>query len=158
MEHIKNQDKNMSSRNEMIMRQFPPENSWEKNYRKIIELGQKLPKFNEQYKREKWLIKACQSPLWLKVDKSESGELLFTGDSDGLITKGLLAIFIEFYTKRNPEDILKDKPLFVKELELEQFLSSRRTNGLQALLDQILQYAKAFFVISESSKNIGQKS
>lgn len=148
----------MSNRNKMIMKQFPPENSWEKNYRKIIELGQKLPKFDEKNKKEKWLIKACQSPLWIKAESNEAGDLTFTGDSDGLITKGLLAIFIEFYTKRSPEEILKDEPLFIKELDLEQFLSSRRTNGLHALLDQILQYAKAFFIISKSSKNNRRKS
>lgn len=141
----------MTNRNEIIINHFTSLNSWEKNYRKIIELGQKLPKFDEKNKKEKWLIKACQSPLWLKVDKNLSGQLVFTGDSDGLITKGLLALIIEFYTERNPEEILQDKPLFVKTLDLEQFLSSRRTNGLQALLDQILQYARAFLIISKSS-------
>ena len=143
---------NMTDRNELILKHFSPENSWEENYRKIIKLGQSLKEFNEEDKQEKWFIKACQSPLWLKVDRDEPGQLIFTGDSDGLISKGLLALVIEFYTDRNPEDILQDRPLFIEKMELKQFLSSRRTNGFKALLDQILQYAKVFLMISKSSR------
>ena len=140
----------MTDRNKMIMRHFPPENSWEDNYKKIIELGRQLPPFDEKDKKDKWMIKACQSPLWLKAELSQSGDLIFTGDSEGLISKGLLAMIIKFYTDRKANDILKDQPVFVKELELSQYLSSRRTNGLQAILDQILQYARAFSIILQS--------
>jgi len=138
-------------RNKLILSHFPPKNSWEKNYKKIIELGKKLPKFDKVYKQDKWLIKACQSPLWLKVDRDGTGYLIFTGDSDGLITKGLLAIIIEFYTNRKAEDILKDKPVFIEKLDLVQYLSTRRTNGLQSLLNQILQYAKVYLIMSKAS-------
>ena len=141
----------MTERNKEIMKHFSSQNSWEENYKKIIKLGIKLQKFDEKNKKEKWLIKACQSPLWLKADINDSEELIFTGDSDGLITKGLLAIIIEFYTNRKAQDILKDWPIFIEKLELSQFLSARRTNGLQALLDQIFQYARAFLMISKSS-------
>ncbi len=131
----------------MILKHFPLKNSWEENYRKIIDLGKKLPKFNEEDKLDKWLIKACQSPLWLKAEKDDSGYLIFTGDSTGLISKGLLSIIIEFYTNRKPADILRDRPIFIEKLELSQYLSARRANGLQSLLDQILQYAKAYSII-----------
>ena len=143
----------MSNRNERILKHFPPKNSWEENYKKIIELGRKLPKFNETDKEEKWMIKACQSPLWLKVTSDNRGYLIFTGDSDGLISKGLLALIIEFYSHRTARDILRDQPVFVKKLELEQYLSSRRTNGLQSILDQILQYARAFSIILKDFKS-----
>ena len=141
----------MSERNQSVMKHFPPENSWEDNYRIIIELGQKLPAFDERDKQSKWLIKACQSPLWLKADINKKGRVVFTGDSDALITKGLLALIIEFYTQKEPEEILKDRPIFIEKLDLSQFLSSRRTNGLQAILDQILQYARAFLLLSKPS-------
>ncbi len=141
----------MIDRDQIIMKHFPSDNSWEENYRKIIELGKKLEQFNEEDKQDKWFIKGCQSPLWLKVERSGSGNLIFSGDSEGLITKGILALVIEFYTDKSPEKILKEKPLFIEKLELNQFLSSRRTNGLQALLDQILQYAKVFLLISKPS-------
>ena len=139
-------------RNQRIMSYFPSENTWEENYRKIIELGRKIPKFNKENKKDKWLIKACQSPLWLKPEIQTSGLMLFSGDSEGLVSRGLLALIIEFYTKKTPEEVLKEQPVFIKELELDQFLSARRTNGLQAILDQIFQYARAFLLVAKASK------
>lgn len=141
-----------NDRNQMIMSHFSPENSWEENYKKIIELGKKLEKFEDKDREDKWLIRACQSPLWLKVEKNERGELIFTGDSEALITKGILAIIVEFYTKRTAEEIIKENPVFIEKLKLTQFLSARRSNGIQALLDQIQQYAKAFLILSHSEQ------
>ena len=142
----------MLDTNKKILDYFPEQFSWEKKYKKIISLGQELKNFNEIDKIEKWLIRACQSPLWLKVELSPEGRLLFTGDSESLITKGLLALIIEFYTNQKPEDILKNKPEFIESLDLSQYLSSRRTNGLQALIDQIRKYAQAFLLLSMSQK------
>ena len=132
------------------MEYFPANNTWDENYKKIIELGKTLPAFDTANKKEKWLIKACQSPLWLKAELKPSGKVLFTGDSEGLISKGLLALIIEFYSHKKPKEILEEQPLFIQELNLSQYLSSRRTNGLQAILNQILKYAKAFLVLSQN--------
>lgn len=141
----------MTDRNQLIMSHFPKEQSWEENYKSIIELGKKLPKFDKKEREEKWLIKACQSPLWLKVEfNPKSKELFFTGDSEGLITKGILAMIIQFYTQRTAQEILESRPEFIEKLELNQYLSAQRTNGLQALLEQIFQYARAFLAISQS--------
>ena len=142
----------MLNRNHRIMEHFPSQSAWEENYKKIIKLGQNLPAFDTQNKQEKWLIKACQSPLWLKADINSSGEVVFVGDSEGLISKGLLALIIEFYNHRKPEEILEDRPQFIQDLNLSQYLSARRTNGLQAILDQILKYAKAFLILSKSKE------
>ncbi len=150
----------MTDRNKMIMQIFPPENTWEKNYRAIIDFGKKLEKFNEEDKKDKWLIKACQSPLWLKPEMGDSGQIIFMGDSEGLITKGILAIIIKFYTKRTAQEILQDPPLFIEQLQLSRYLSLRRTNGIGSLLDQVLQYARAFSALSSAPNPafIGQKS
>ena len=138
----------MTKRNKTIMSWFPPENSWEQHYKKIIALGRNLPPFPEESKQDRWLIRACQSPLWLKPERAAGGELIFAGDSEALISKGLLALIIFFYTNRKPEEILQDKPLFIERLQLDRFLSARRTNGLNALLQQSLHYAKAFSLLS----------
>ena len=142
----------MSSRNEQILKAFDSLSTWEQKYKKIIAWGQKLPPFTPEDKTDKWLIKACQSPLWLKVSQGPKGELIFTGDSSALIPKGVLALIIDFYSGRQPLEILQDQPEFIQKLDLSQYLSSRRTNGLQALLDQILNYAQVFLRISQSDK------
>ena len=105
----------MTKRNDQILKQFEKTKTWEEKYKKIIELGRKLPAFDEEFKEDKWLIKACQSPLWLKVEEKK-GKLHFTGDSEALISKGLLALAIEFYTNKSPQEILMEKPSFIKKL------------------------------------------
>ena len=139
------------------MRRFSSQSKWDDNYKKIIEQGKQLPAFPAKDKQDKWLIKACQSPLWLKVELNSSEELIFTGDSEGLISKGLLALIIEFYNGKKAKEILKDQPRFIQDLRLDQYLSSRRTNGLQAILNQILQYAKAFLILSQTKQPIFKK-
>lgn len=150
--------KTMKDRNQEILKQFPPENSWEENYRKIIHLGKQLPKFPSEDRLEKWQIKACQSPLWLKAELSPKGLALFSGDSEGLISKGLLALIITFYNEQRPKEILQAKPEFIEKLELSQYLSARRSNGLSSILDQILQYAKAFLILSDSTALYGSST
>ena len=141
----------MLNRNQKIMSHFTSQNSWDENYKKIIELGKQLPNFDNTNKQEKWLIKACQSPLWLKAELNPSGEVIFTGDSEGLISKGLLALIIEFYNYKKPKEILEEPAHFIQNLNLSQYLSARRTNGLQAILNQILKYAKAFLILSQAN-------
>ena len=139
----------MEDRNQRILSRFPPESSWEERYKTIIAMGRALPPFKEEDKTPERLIKGCQSRLWLKAEMNSQGKAVFTGDSEGLITKGILALMIDFYSLRDPEDILRAKALFLEELELSRYLSSRRTNGLQSLLDQIKNYARAFFILSK---------
>ena len=136
----------MKDRNKKILNHFQDKKTWEERYKKIIDLGKKLPSFDEEFKIDKWLIPACQSPLWLKVEEKK-GLLFFTGDSEALISKGLLALAIEFYTEKSPQEILNTSPRFIKDLELETYIQARRTNGFKALIEQILQYARAFSLI-----------
>ena len=134
----------MDERNLKILSFFSLEDSWEKRYSKIIDLGKDLPSFSEEDKLPKWLVKGCQSRLWLKPEQNEQGILIFTGDSEALISKGLLALIIAFYSHQKPGDILKSELKFVETLKLSQHLTPNRTNGLYALVRQILTYARAF--------------
>lgn len=145
----------MTSRNHAILNLFPKEMSWEDKYKIIIKLGKQLPALPECDKTEKWLIKACQAPLWLKARQNSLNQLIFTGDSEALITKGLLALIIQFYQAKTAQEIQADPIIFIKELKLDQYLSFKRTNGIQTLLDQILLYSRAFLAISQlqSKKN-----
>ena len=146
----------MEDRNQKILSRFPPKSPWEERYKTIISMGQALSPFDEKDKLPNRLVKGCQSLLWLKAEwlkaeKGRPGRVAFTGDSEALITKGILALMIEFYSLRGPEEILRAKPLFLDQLDLASYLSSRRTNGLQSLLDQIRSYGRAFFILSKSA-------
>ena len=129
------------------MNHFPEEASWEQRYKKIILLGKKLPKFPEENKIKDFLINGCQAQLWLKAE-FQNGKVILSGDSDGLITKGLLALMLEYCSNKAPQEILDLDFAFIEKLNLSQYLTARRTNGLQSLIDQIRNYAKAFYLLN----------
>ncbi len=115
--------------------------SWEDKYRYIIELGEKLPPLAEKYKTEDWLVKGCQSQVWL-VPHKEGDDMYFEGDSDAMIVKGLIAIVLQIYNHKRPQDIksLSIDEIFNK-LGLKEHLSPSRRNGLEAMINKIKFYA-----------------
>ena len=139
-------------RNQKVMNHLSEGISWEEKYKKIISLGKELPIFDDGDKKPEFLIRSCQSRLWLKAELNEKGEVVLRGDSDGLITKGLLAIMIIFYSHQPAKDILKAQPEFLKKLDLSQYLSLKRTNGLQSLIEQIRNYAKVFSLVASTKE------
>ena len=129
---------------ERIKKDFPIAVDWEKKYETIIEYGKKWPGLPEDLKIEDLKIKGCQSQVWIKAAASPDGKIIFTGDSDAIIVKGLLAIVLQIYSNESPETILKTEPGFLKEIGFESGLSPSRTNGLYAMIKQIKYYATAF--------------
>ncbi len=115
--------------------------SWEDKYRYIIELGEKLPPLAAKYKTEAWLVKGCQSQVWL-VPHKDGDEMYFEGDSDAMIVKGLIAIVLQIYNHHSPQAIknLSIDEIFNK-LGLKEHLSPSRRNGLEAMINKIKFYA-----------------
>lgn len=138
--------------NQEILKLFPSSSSWEEHYKKIIALGKELKPFPEEERTAELLVKGCAAKVWLKAALNEKGEVALSGDGEkeALISRGLLALMLLFYSERLPGDILKSEPLFLKELDFHRHLSSRRSNGLNALIKQIKFYAKAFLLISKN--------
>lgn len=137
-------------RNQEMLKLFPKSASWEEHYKGIIFLGKELKPFPEKEKLPTLLVKGCVAKVWLKASLNEKGEVELSGDGEkeALISRGLLALMMAFYSGRRPEDILKSEPLFLKELDLGRHLSPSRTNGLNSLIKQIRSYAQAFLLLS----------
>ena len=116
--------------------------SWEDKYRYIIELGEKLPPFDERFKTEEWKVKGCQSQVWLVPEKQSDGCLKFMGDSDAVIVKGLIFIVLSIYNNASPQKIknLNVEEIFTK-LGLKEHLSPSRRNGLESMINKIKYYA-----------------
>ena len=110
--------------------------SWEDKYEHLIELGKELPLINEKYKTDDRLIKGCQSRVWLHSELND-GQLIFTGDSDAIITKGLVGLMIRILSNRAPEEIINAKLDFVDKIGLKEHLSSTRANGLVSMIKQM---------------------
>ncbi len=127
-----------------IIDEFSSFSDWMEKYEYIIELGKDLPLIDEKYKVEENLIKGCQSKVWLHAEISNEGKLLFTADSDAIITKGLVALVIRVLSDENPEVISNADLHFVKDIGLQEHLSPTRSNGLASMIKQMKMYAFAY--------------
>ncbi|MEO9893651.1 SufE family protein [Aurantibacter sp.] len=128
---------------EEIIDEFAMFEDWMQRYEYMIELGKLLPLIDEQYKTEDYIIKGCQSKVWVHA-KLESDKLIFTADSDAIITKGIIAILIRAFSNQTPQDIINADTAFIDEIGLKEHLSPTRANGLVSMLKQIKLYAIAY--------------
>jgi cysteine desulfuration protein SufE len=115
----------------------------------MIELGKSLPRIEERFKTDDYLIKGCQSKVWVHADL-EDGKVLFTADSDAIITKGIIAILIRAFSGQSPSDILAASTDFIDEIGLKEHLSPTRANGLVSMIRQLKMYALAYETQMES--------
>ena len=130
--------------------QFQSLKSWEERYYRIIQMGKSIEPLDPKYQNEEYLVKGCQSKAWL-VASFEPPKVYFKANSDALIVNGLIAILLEVYSGKTPQDILKISPKFIEELGLNTHLSQTRSNGLIAMIKQVKYYALAFSSLSKSS-------
>lgn len=133
----------ISEKQDRIIRQFNLLGDWPERYKYIIKLGQKLPPLDEKFKKEENLVRGCQSQVWLTTELDQD-KLIFNADSDAAITKGLVALLVDFYSGETPETILETPPLFIKKIGMEDHLSPTRSNGLASMVKQMKIYALAY--------------
>ena len=127
---------------EEIITDFSMFEDWESKYEYMIDLGKNLPLIDPKYKTEQYLIKGCQSQVWLHADL-EQDKVIFTADSDAIITKGIVAILINVFSGQKAIDILEANLDFIDKIGLKEHLSPTRANGLVSMIEQIKLYAKA---------------
>ena len=126
-----------------IIEEFSLFDDWTQRYEYMIDLGKSLPLIDEKYKNDKFIIKGCQSKVWVNAElKNEV--IKFTADSDAIITKGIIAILIRVFSNQSPIDIIKANTDFIDQLGLKEHLSPTRANGLVSMIKQIKMYALAF--------------
>ena len=130
-----------------IIEEFSMFDDWMDKYEFIIEIGKDLPLIEEQFKVEDNLIKGCQSRVWVQAD-FKNDIIQLSADSDAIITKGIIALLIRVLNKQKPEDILKAKLTFIKDIGLQEHLSPTRANGLIGMVKQIKTYALAYMAKS----------
>ncbi len=137
----------MKDRNQEILKLFSGLNKDER-IEKIISLGKNLDFFPDEYKKDELIVKGCQAKLWMHAKQDETGNIIFSGDTEALISKGLLALMILFYSNRSSKEILVANPKFIDGLDLQRSLTHSRVNGIYSLQKQIIYYAKAFSILN----------
>ena len=127
---------------EEIIADFSMFEDWESKYEYMIDLGKNLPLIDPNYKTEQYLMTGGQSQVWLHADL-EQDKVIFTADSDAIITKGIVAILINVFSGQKAIDILEANLDFIDKIGLKEHLSPTRANGLVSMIEQIKLYAKA---------------
>ena len=126
-----------------IVDEFSIFDDWMQRYEYMIELGKSLPLIDEQYKTDDNIIRGCQSKVWVHAEL-DTDKLVFTADSDAIITKGIIAILIRVFSNQSPKDILAADTGFIDEIGLKEHLSPTRANGLVSMIKQLKLYAVAY--------------
>jgi len=112
-------------------------------YEYIIDLGKKLPPLDPKYMEDDFLVKGCQSKVWLHAYKKDD-RIFFEADSNSSITKGIIALLIRVLSGQKPADISSNPLTFIDRINLRAHLSSQRSNGLTAMMHKMKTYAAAF--------------
>jgi cysteine desulfuration protein SufE len=126
-----------------IIQEFSVFEDWMDKYEYLIELGKNTQAFDKKNKTDQNLIDGCQSKVWLNADLID-GKIVFTADSDAIITKGIISLLIRVLSNQTPQDILNTNLYFINEIGLNQHLSPTRSNGLMSMIKQTRLYAMAY--------------
>ena len=128
---------------ERIIEEFAVFDEWLDKYEYLIELSDTLPAIDPQHRTDEYVIKGCQSRVWVDA-RVEEGKVFFSADSDAIITKGIIALLIRVLNGRTPQEIIDTELYFIDAIGLSENLSPTRSNGLLSMIKQMKMYAVAF--------------
>lgn len=125
----------IQEKQDRIIKEFEALSDWQERYKHIIKKGQKLSPLEDEFRTEDNLVRGCQSQVWLVTD-FEDGKVKFRADSDAAITKGLVALMVNFYSDEDPDTILSTSPDFIRKIGMQEHLSPTRSNGLASMINK----------------------
>lgn len=126
-----------------LIDEFSLFDDWMDKYEHLIDLGKSLPLIDPELKTEDRIIKGCQSKVWLDA-KLVDDKVVFTADSDAIITKGIVAVLIRVFSNQSPETIVNANTDFIDAIGLKEHLSPTRANGLVSMIKQMKLYALGY--------------
>ena len=126
-----------------VISEFEIFDDWMDKYNFLIEQSKELVLVDPKYKTNEYIIEGCQSKVWLRADY-ENGKVIYTADSDAIITKGIIALLIRILSNRKPDEIINANLDFIDKTGLRQNLSPTRSNGLLSMIKQMKLYAIAY--------------
>ncbi len=128
---------------ELVLTNFLTHKDWSERYNYLIALGKSLPQLKDEYMQDQYLIKGCQSKVWIHAEY-RNGKIIYFADSDSVVIKGIIALLIGVFSDQHPQDILDSDVEFMDEIGLKNYLSPTRSNGLTHMVSQMKQYAKEY--------------
>ena len=135
--------KSINEAQDEIIEEFEAFDDWLERYQLLVDYGRELKPMPESDKTEQNLIDGCQSKVWFTTD-FQNGRIRFTGDSDAILVKGIVALLISVMSDHTPDEILNTDLYFIDRIGLREHLSPTRSNGIAAMLKQMRLYALAY--------------
>ena len=123
-----------------IIEEFTSFDDWMDRYSLLIDYGNGLEPFPEEDKTQENLIDGCQSKVWFTA-QLQDGRVIYHGDSDAILVKGIVALLIRVLSGHTPEEIINTQLYLIDEIQLREHLSPTRSNGLNAMLRRMIEYA-----------------
>ena len=134
-----------------IIEEFSDIDDWMDRYANIIDYGQSLKPYPEQFKTPKYKIEGCQSDVWINAELNSEGKVEYMADCNTSIIKGILAMLVDVLSGHTPREILDADLYFIKDIGLSENLSPMRSNGILASIKQMKLYALAFQEMENSA-------
>lgn len=126
-----------------IIDEFAQFDDWMDKYGLLIDLGNSLEPLEEKHKSPQNIIEGCQSRVWLHADFCD-GRVVYRGESDAILVKGIVSLLIQVMTNQTPDEILNTELYFIDKIGLKEHLSPTRSNGLVAMVKQMRMFALAY--------------
>jgi cysteine desulfuration protein SufE len=126
-----------------IIEEFTSFDDWMDRYSLLIDYGNGLEPFPQEDKTDQNLIDGCQSKVWFTA-QMQDGKVVYQGDSDAILVKGIVALLIRVLSDHTPEEIVNTQLYFIDEIQLREHLSPTRSNGLNAMLRRMIEYAMKY--------------
>ena len=127
-----------------IIDEFSAYDDWMDKYSLLIEIGNDMEPYPEEHRKPEYVIEGCQSTVWIYCEQKPDGTLMFKGDSDAIIVKGIVALLLRVVDGQKPHDIETADLYFIDKIGLKENLTPTRSNGLLAMIKQIRLYAMAY--------------
>lgn len=128
-----------------IIEEFSSFDDWMDRYSLLIDYGNSLDTFPEADKNDQNLIDGCQSKVWFTAEMKD-GKVVYHGDSDAILVKGIVALLIRVMSDHTPQEIVNSELYFIDAISLREHLSPTRSNGLNAMLKQMRLFALTYSV------------
>lgn len=126
-----------------IIEEFESFDQWMDRYQLLIDYGSELKPFEMKDRVPQNLIEGCQSQVWF-IAKMEDGKMIYRGDADAVLVKGIVALLIRVLSGHTPKEIVDADLYFIDAIQLREHLSPTRSNGVAAMLKQMRLYALAY--------------
>ena len=134
---------NINHIQDQIIADFSQFDDWMDKYALLIDLGNSLKPLDEKFKIPQNIIEGCQSRVWLNAELVD-GKVIFEGESDAVLVKGIVSLLIQVLSGHTPEEIVDTELYFIDKIGLKEHLSPTRSNGLLAMVKQMKMYALVY--------------